>query len=1521
MASYGEYTGLGTNGFEVSLGYLTGVPDVGLFSGKNEVKLAFKGLLKRDATTREKSIVDLLAYVQSNTDEIGDDLLMISWAQMYPKLALDDSKKVRSHSHQIQGIFVGTLGRKYAKYLRDTVGIWLAGLYDVDRSTAKVCNVSLNDAFGNNPSKVNNLWKAFMPQILNYPLHVVTKESKDTLSDDRFVSKEDADNKWIRTNLAALLLMTKALTELNDTNEVTRSLVHHYFNAEQTLDFFSHSDFNLKKSIYQGLKTLVNCNYASEIVDNKLYKNLSKAAVKGLKVDKKKNVILYTNVVIPLLDTLVALTNYDNTFWANTKKAAERIDDILALGSLNSNPVYYDVVVKLLTILPEDFIQWENENVMHYTELVMNSLRQEKAGPFIERGWIVFVIWTLFALPKLDSADKFIDFIMIEVVKLLDSPRPLPPALIKALHQLPKVANDNRDVLLDINSFIMDGMPGKEIEIEDHDYQIKHLNSLLTNFVSLLAVTKSDLLEVLIANAVDSLDDENEEHSNPTLSFEVINIYIQKDVMQFCEVIDNFMAKLSEYLTPTFVDLPVTVIVTYSKSALCNSETLTKLVEDVYIKLKTFDQVDVLIKALPAIKNINLHRLPNLSTYLVNNTTRSQTPEATTSGNSDILYNFLTAEVLKNLYISDPLETFIENVYNHYNEEAVLEFAKADDTFLVKLLTKSDTANSSLLLTKIEAKLGQDAALLGKYKTAIMEFLDTSNSEAVKERILTFEEPVIQSLINQDFVERFSRCIPEGPFTKTVPANLLGTGIYLFGPLSDMTIDTQNISKLLDFPMLVSNLIKQRSDSVALETLFQLAYCSELASDLLFLSKSEDIINENEIIEFQVVIHNELSKQFSGVPLEDVVETFSGKLNSENRLQSYYAHRSLKRVLGEILERSGLSDFEMLNMNKFTSPRLLYVLVDSSKKFLTSAKLDRLRNLHAANLINLRTSKDIMTVGLESLVMLNAFMDLDLDYEVDSSFVMVAPQRFMMVLNSLTSWLDCDVCYDPEFEPVRQTLIQFVERYLKGVYYVCDSHYPSDFVATVFNLGMRLMSETLNLITAAYEGEASMSLLNACLDLLLLLNGYKDQIETFEETIGDVEDDLVDVLFKMSRKDLSMETQLFAMNSDLISKAIDSVVPLLKLQSFYGRLFELVESENVMIQRIGCTILTRLIPRVQDELVVEFTLAKKKANDDGVSDIHLPEPLLRLVHGEMLDHLEYESPHRVYGYLWGWYLLMDHFKNITHQMRQDYISELGEETISAFLLYVFEELGDMTKFQIHEDDLGYITNYSFQGDAILGYEDEIRKLLVNLVFDVSNYTGGTFCQTWFQSIRDRQMKTRVETTFRKWISPVLIGEILSTMSNKTEVEDNDFKIGINRKFNEVKCMFEIDEQMMEIAITLPDTYPLAPISVNGVSRVGVDEKKWKSWLMSAQYVINFQNGTVLDAIKHFKANVRANFENYEDCAICYSILNAVDHSTPNKKCTTCKNNFHSACLYRWFKSSGSSTCPLCRSKFQFKRHG
>ncbi|KAJ1734851.1 hypothetical protein LPJ61_000857 [Coemansia biformis] len=126
--------------------------------------------------------------------------------------------------------------------------------------------------------------------------------------------------------------------------------------------------------------------------------------------------------------------------------------------------------------------------------------------------------------------------------------------------------------------------------------------------------------------------------------------------------------------------------------------------------------------------------------------------------------------------------------------------------------------------------------------------------------------------------------------------------------------------------------------------------------------------------------------------------------------------------------------------------------------------------------------------------------------------------------------------------------------------------------------------------------------------------------------------------------------------------------------------------------------------------------------------------------------------------------------------------------------------------------------------------------------------------------------------------------------------------------------YTVDDCTLELAVRLPSTYPLAPAVLDAVRRVAVPESRWRAWVVAAQ--AQMARNCRMDAVcARIVGNIGAHFAGVEDCAICYSAVGALDGSLPSKQCHTCKNSFHRACLYKWFRTSNQSSCPLCRNLF------
>jgi len=141
---------------------------------------------------------------------------------------------------------------------------------------------------------------------------------------------------------------------------------------------------------------------------------------------------------------------------------------------------------------------------------------------------------------------------------------------------------------------------------------------------------------------------------------------------------------------------------------------------------------------------------------------------------------------------------------------------------------------------------------------------------------------------------------------------------------------------------------------------------------------------------------------------------------------------------------------------------------------------------------------------------------------------------------------------------------------------------------------------------------------------------------------------------------------------------------------------------------------------------------------------------------------------------------------------------------------------------------------------------------------------------------------------------------------------------VSHKAAELVASIDIDEESLPLSITisLPPTYPLQQAVVESRQGAAIDEKKWKAWLLMTQMVIMLSNGSLVDGLLAFRKNVQGALKGQSECAICYSVISA-NMQIANKKCGTCKNMFHSDCLFRWFKSSNASSCPLCRNNFLY----
>ncbi|KAK6342555.1 hypothetical protein TWF718_007959 [Orbilia javanica] len=371
------------------------------------------------------------------------------------------------------------------------------------------------------------------------------------------------------------------------------------------------------------------------------------------------------------------------------------------------------------------------------------------------------------------------------------------------------------------------------------------------------------------------------------------------------------------------------------------------------------------------------------------------------------------------------------------------------------------------------------------------------------------------------------------------------------------------------------------------------------------------------------------------------------------------------------------------------------------------------------------------------------------------------------------------------------------------------------------------------------------------------------------------------------------------------------------------QLYQLLGGNTDDVQGVAFNLLHRRIPQLQEQISIDAALSK-----DETLEISLPDELLSLLldppaieedailNPTLLEQLELQ---RIQGYLSSWVLVYDHFVNSSFRIKASYVESLkAGEYIHKLLDFIFKVLGharakpvDGAKYPVSAFDPAF----SAYGAPDLHY---IRTLMIYVYYLSLRYSP-SLVKTWF-SDSNNQVKDNVLPFTDKFISPLLVDlefKEVEKWLDGTDERPEGLAIKISRTAREITVTYEVDETTMEMMVKLPTSFPIQLVEVKGVKRVAVSEKQWKTWLLACQAVIALQGGSIVDALTLFQRNVKLHLDGVEECAICYSILAQVERTLPSKACGTCKRKFHGGCLMKWFKSSSSSSCPLCRSSFQF----
>lgn len=1479
--------GLGHNGFEVSLNYFEGLPDPNIV-GDSTLKMIFKSLMKRDDTTKEKALTDLCNYITAdNIAVLKDDLVLITWVQLYPKLSISDSKSVRALGHQTQIQFIATLQKNYMKYLKDSIPVLLLGIYDFESSVTNSTLKNLSKVFPD-VTKVNNLWIMFQSEILNLADRVLNKETVESLSDDRFVPRDEADLKYLRL-VNATISMISHLIQLG--LKISPQKLEQ--NLEEYQDVFLYENLwhyllvnkNINSQrIFKSLLSLINAvvKLKPDLFVEKAWKLMSKRLIKSLSFSKKvevgtANASLYSSVIIPIISTLNNLIKVNPAFLQHDKNHMDRITEFLKLGSLNSNPSYYQDLSSFIPLVYSNDQFELVESILHNdftTELKTNSKLRNGASFIINSFNCYLHIATEFGHPRVMSS------VIDEVVDVNNS-----PALCKQLVE-PMVKFIPDTLLLE---------------------KLKHWCVVDSGNISILlqvSLQSQVSLDTVLQTTLDDLrdkaqvDEEGLSFGNHQC-FIIFDFILINNLTQYKSQFDEFFDELPSYITTSLIELPITILSHYSKSQLYDEELFIDIFDSFIMKLDMLNMKDSLFSRMDSFSHKDV--LLSHSTEL-----RLAIKEASSgydfSDDSLFKAHLLTNDSVLELWAmakEQSKQTLFVNYLFQNGNENLLEGLIIKTDFLEKTFW---TEFNEQLHTTVKT-LFTNPQIMRQYFTSLREFISNGGSSPVITNYISTllnNTPVLKSeLSSTDLTSEFINAYGTTIDSRLSIGNPLQSSIYLLSTVPDC-FQFEKLAGLIRYSSFLSSV-------GCIYDLIFLCLMSEVASDYVFLNDGTSLTIDGYPLH---AIKAELLKRFSDENYESIVTQLISKdygdalksLISENEILSFYYTRLIRFVLSSFTPSTKVLELDIdgyvrstIRSKSVVDQLIFQTVLSTMTQFLNDAKFERSRNLIASEMLGLRPT-EIVSVGASKLLSLNNFLAVE---DVSDKFQPIDPRRLNMIVNEFVKWLDSDVSYEPEFGKIRLLLIQLLQT-------LCSLPFSNS--EAFDELATRVLQDSTGLISLGEEG---VELKYYTLKLFISLQ--KQQVLD-SDALKDVENELID---SFVNDNTSVFNQPVVIYMELLHRVLGKL-PIQRFEEHSEALFDKYQRiSNCEMKRPLLSILSRLLLAKQQDMVIEFELSK----EEDTSSYKISQMLIDNIKSAP-KYLGEEDDQKLVEYLWQWTLVLSYFKDVTFKLRSLYIQQLqteNDELISRFLKFLSLVIahGDDERVSQFEDSSSF-TEYDYCND-IGDASEEVRLLSVHIYFNIL-VSIGSLASSWFTDIKDRGFKQKLEQFTSKYVSPSLIEKKLQSFETKIDkfVEDNEnLSIKVNRGANEIKCTYLIDEQYMEIVFRVPMNYPLSNVEVLGPKRVGVKEQQWKAWLLACQRIITLQNGELSEALDFFLKNVSFHFKGFEECAICYSILHQ-DNSLPSKSCQTCKNKFHSGCLYKWFKSSGGNTCPLCRSTFNFR---
>lgn len=1492
-----------------------------------------------------------------------------AWTQLYPKLATDVEVSIRGQAHAIQQVFFSRLKKSATKYLKHIIAPWLAGMFDSDRAVAAAALASIQAVFPDS-SRQEQLWKFFMTQILTFAKDVVHNEDPSTLSDLRFTSQDEAYAKYNRVLSSALKLVDRALRLEKDYVIENPLLLTELLEGSKLWEACTSADAQVARAALQ-LITLISRDHGSlmdfhrkEVTKFIFGKNL-KHCHEAVRLEMTQALVQFSTMQFP-------------DIW-NSSKCLDKgyLQLYLKGGSGRSGKLYWALLGPLIKALPEQYSPLKVVASDISAQSLSNSLTVVNA---IFSG-VQVEMTSYHQVPRLSTMlaawDAYLSMLAAcssTIVELSDFFTSIYEAIVKCSNRrVRQMCHDAEFVTsLAIN---MAPLVEKVVHSEKASESLnKQLSDLRNCSDSASKRTYFKLLKEVVSLiegiSLEWLCDVFEHHLQRLLATETVlpieDLVLVNQLLEILpaghipmELIAGMMKRSivsfggDTHLTRAILDITITV----AHCSGLDHKSITDLLSEFYREAFGFASNENFAILLETASHVKPFVSPSsaVSNRLQNSTALFQDPNQTQCLAAGICAHdvFVFDEVCVNLFI-DLCKRILDDSgdYDHL-QQAFLYVCEHDRIYFEKVCFATQEGKQLILRAW---QRGRDESmpyyqLLSAMKSlGIASFhrngtiepnkLQTSIFHDLKSKIdfgeigeLDLLVDQVQRLIDEEtadddrfgvFRDFLCKFIPWDDVILSicrhpVSCNLalddcLGHGaVFLLESEVDSEAWRFSGQQIISYGLFSLALY---ANNISLAPQMSATEKGQLLKNLSIVSDFACAYNQgNTNCDFQDSVMtwetasaltrdtvNLINDDTAAATLHWILSSdlLSVCLTQCTRTSLYYG-LTVSRVINLQSSRQKCEELANIHKNHLRKGGLGCVAF-YSRAFavgLEEPSYTWLVNHHSSEIAGYRpTSADGDRKILQNLVNLNILLQIP----GSKANTTIPPNRLAMMIKSLQNWCSTSqIAYTANFMGPLVECLRFFSLILQSDGESKVSH--TDMWSSMFDVFEQAQSVTSEIHRA--QG-------NAAPLVFFMLGFFNDCCKFIRD---DSEWDLKKKTISVNLLDIFIEADKYVCPSTTSTFG--------KMLITSSKLLDVDFSEKILVELYGAldvcktkwvkyavfNVCLKLIDEQMKENVLNFHLAWN--TEQGSRHHSLPPELLGIVRASPLaDEKEFQSNEcsESVRFLLAWRLILCHFHGVSRDLRVIYSNQLRDNEAVDLALEFIGTLDLTTGFQ----------------DMCNGDDDDVARIDregAHVLYGILQYIGSS-ARSWYSNVKRKALAQMIGKVAQTNLSPKLIAEELSKIENLESHSNGNrgtegFSVRTFRPQHEVRAYYTKDGQTMELVIRFPPAFPLKDLEIDGVRRIGVKEKQWRAWILASQAIACSSGGDACDAIELLKRNISLHFEGTEECAICYSILHE-DHTLPNKTCGTCHKKFHTDCLYKWFKTAGNQSCPLCRTTLSFR---